>query len=152
MNFIIYNSTGTILRTGSCPNSMLSIQAQNGETVIEGQANQNAQYISDGVVTNYTEAELVSKQNIPYGYKWDIATMSAVKTLTDEEINTYLGDRIRAKRDQLLKDAVDRLNPIWWNSMTPEKQTEWAVYRQDLLDITSQSGFPQNVVWPTKPS
>jgi len=78
--------------------------------------------------------------------------MSAVKTLTDEEINTYLGDRIRAKRDQLLKDTVDRLNPIWWNSMTPEKQTEWAVYRQDLLDITSQSGFPQNVVWPTKPS
>lgn len=27
----------------------------------------------------------------------------------------------------------------------------WLDYRQALRDITSQSGFPSNVVWPTKP-
>lgn len=27
----------------------------------------------------------------------------------------------------------------------------WAAYRQELRDITAQSGFPHSVVWPTKP-
>jgi len=27
----------------------------------------------------------------------------------------------------------------------------WAAYRQELRDITAQSGFPHSVTWPTKP-
>ena len=148
MNFIIYDATGTILRTGSCPDSMLSIQAQNGETVIEGQANQNAQYISDGVVTNYTEAELVSKQNIPYGYKWDIATMSAIQVATDPEITAYLATQARAKRDRLLNESI-----IWSDtSYTGNVLASWLTYREALKNITSQAGFPGSIVWPTKPA
>ena len=148
MNFIIYDATGTILRTGSCPDSMLSIQAQNGETVIEGQANQNAQYISDGVVTNYTEAELVSKQNIPYGYKWDIATMSAIQVATDPEITAYLATQARAKRDRLLNESI-----IWSDtSYTGDVLASWLAYREVLKNITSQAGFPGSIVWPTKPA
>ena len=37
-NYIVYNSNGDILRTGSCPESMMEIQAQEDEFVIEGQA------------------------------------------------------------------------------------------------------------------
>ena len=148
MNFIIYDATGTILRTGSCPDSMLSIQAQNGETVIEGQANQNAQYISDGVVTNYTEAELVSKQNIPYGYKWDIATMSAIQVATDPEITAYLATQARAKRDRLLNESI-----IWSDtSYTGNVLASWLAYREVLKNIPSQAGFPGSIVWPTKPA
>ena len=29
--------------------------------------------------------------------------------------------------------------------------TPWATYRQALRDITTQEGFPWNVVWPNKP-
>lgn len=29
--------------------------------------------------------------------------------------------------------------------------TEWISYRQALRDITQQSGFPWNIVWPSKP-
>ena len=29
---------------------------------------------------------------------------------------------------------------------------EQTAYRQALRDITSQSGFPTNITWPTKPS
>lgn len=29
---------------------------------------------------------------------------------------------------------------------------EWKAYRQALRDVTSQPGFPRNVVWPTKPT
>lgn len=33
----------------------------------------------------------------------------------------------------------------------PVNHAEWATYRQELRDITTQVGFPNNVVWPTKP-
>ena len=33
----------------------------------------------------------------------------------------------------------------------PVDQAAWAAYRQQLRDITKQSGFPNNVIWPTKP-
>ena len=29
--------------------------------------------------------------------------------------------------------------------------TEWATYRQALRDVTAQTGFPNEVTWPTKP-
>ena len=29
---------------------------------------------------------------------------------------------------------------------------EWLDYRQALRDITTQDGFPENVVWPTEPA
>lgn len=63
-----------------------------------------------------------------------------------------------------VKDAVDeRLTIIDkrnkllfasdWTQLSdaPVDQTAWAAYRQALRDITSQEGFPANVVWPTKP-
>lgn len=28
---------------------------------------------------------------------------------------------------------------------------EWASYRQSLRDVPSQSDFPKNITWPTKP-
>jgi hypothetical protein len=33
----------------------------------------------------------------------------------------------------------------------PVDSLGWAVYRQELRDITQQNGFPWNVVWPNKP-
>ena len=145
MNFIIYNSTGTILRTGSCPNSMLSIQAQNGETVIEGVANDQTQYIADGEVTDYTTEQLAAKSSVPYGYKWNPATMSAIQTATDSEITAYLATQARAKRDQLLT-ASD------WTQTADQSdaiKAKWQSYRQDLRDITEQAGFPNTITWPT---
>ena len=148
MNFIIYNSTGTILRTGSCPNSMLSIQAQNGETVIEGVANDQTQYIADGEVTDYTTEQLAAKSSVPYGYKWNPATMSAIQTATDPEITAYLATQARAKRDRLLNESI-----IWSDtSYTGNVLASWLAYREVLKNITSQAGFPGSIVWPTKPA
>jgi len=33
-----------------------------------------------------------------------------------------------------------------------ENHLEWMQYRQDLRDITLQSGYPYTIEWPTKPS
>jgi hypothetical protein len=35
---------------------------------------------------------------------------------------------------------------------SPEHLAAWDFYRQQLRDVTSQSGYPYEVVWPTKPT
>ena len=63
-----------------------------------------------------------------------------------EQAQARLPDEIRQQRNQLLT-ASD------WTQIpdcTVDKQA-WATYRQALRDITNQSGFPTDVVWPTKP-
>lgn len=68
------------------------------------------------------------------------------------EITTEkLANRARYKRNNLLKRTVDNINPLRWNSFTEEQKTDWAMYRQALLDVPEQEGFPDNIVWPTKP-
>jgi len=55
-------------------------------------------------------------------------------------------EQVRAERDALLA-ASD------WTQVAdaPVDQAAWAVYRQALRDVTAQAGFPDAVVWPTKP-
>ena len=42
-------------------------------------------------------------------------------------------------------------NSLRWADLTSEQQQDVSDYRQSLLDITEQGGFPHNVTWPTKP-
>jgi hypothetical protein len=55
-------------------------------------------------------------------------------------------EEIRTERDRLLK-ASD------WTQVAdaPVDQAAWVEYRQALRDVTEQEGFPENVVWPTRP-
>ena len=48
--YIVFDGVGEILRTGSCRDSDLSLQAKSGETVMAGLANDLTQYVSGGVV------------------------------------------------------------------------------------------------------
>ena len=86
------------------------------------------------------------------------------KTITDEIIKGTYGtiaeytlppvteEQARQKRNQLLTelDAIVS-NPLRWNSFTTEQQSEYASYRQALLDVPQQGGFPTVINWPTKP-
>ena len=57
----------------------------------------------------------------------------------------------RVTRNKLLSD-IDRINPIWFASFTTEQQSELIVYRQALLDVPQQPGFPAQLEWPAKPA
>jgi hypothetical protein len=59
----------------------------------------------------------------------------------------------RMERDRLLSE-VDLMvsNPLRWAALDAATQAEWSTYRQALLDVPQQSGFPHSVTWPTKPS
>jgi len=55
----------------------------------------------------------------------------------------------RAKRDRLLTES-DWVTIRATDTSTPAP-TEWQTYRQALRDITEQTGFPENIDWPSKP-
>ena len=51
-------------------------------------------------------------------------------------------------------DRNTRLAACDWTQLpdAPVDRDVWATYRQDLRDVSSQPGFPWNVVWPSEPS
>lgn len=55
---------------------------------------------------------------------------------------------VRRERSRLLAKNVDCVNPIRWESMNATEKQALRDYRQALLDIPEQSGFPFEVVWP----
>jgi hypothetical protein len=63
-----------------------------------------------------------------------------------------LKEAVRGLRDTLLQKNVDSFNPIRYAALTAEEQQELATYRQALLDVPAQAGYPATVVWPTPPS
>lgn len=87
----------------------------------------------------------------------EIPTVSEDQVLEWDQTNRVLKvkssatqESIRAKRNQRLLEC-DALPKLRFLSMTDVELTEWKKYRQDLLDVPQQSGFPFNVVWPNKP-
>jgi len=60
--------------------------------------------------------------------------------------------RVRGKRDFMF-GQVDPIvsNPLRWAAMTEERRAAWSAYRQALLDVPQQAGFPDNIDWPVAP-
>jgi len=68
---------------------------------------------------------------------------------SEEEI---LADQVREQRNTLLAqlDAIIS-NPLRWASFTDDQQAALATYRQALLDVPQQAGFPFDIDWPVMP-
>jgi hypothetical protein len=137
MNYILYKSdTGEITRNISCPENMIESQLNAGEGFIEGTASDETQYISQQSIVNKSEKP-------DWFYDYDYQTHSWVVN------ETKLILQIMQQRNSLLIGSDWTQIPN--GPLTIETQEQWAVYRQQLRDITSQSGYPFNVVWPTQP-
>lgn len=61
-------------------------------------------------------------------------------------------EKARWKRDELLYelDAI-ATNPLRWGALTETEQQALADYRQALLDVPQQPGFPDEIEWPVNP-
>lgn len=58
----------------------------------------------------------------------------------------------RSRREDLLQELdVQVSNPLRFSEYTDEQVQALKDYRQDLLDISNQEGFPYSVEFPTKP-
>lgn len=74
------------------------------------------------------------------------------KTQYDEEIQSEKASLIRGKRDLLLHSSIDTINAIRYSTMKEKDKKAWEEYRQALLDVPQQEGFPDNIIWPTPPT
>ena len=71
---------------------------------------------------------------------------------TQAELDAALASEVRAERDNRLTE-VDAIagNALRWAELDAAAQASWSAYRQALLDVPQQAGFPHDITWPTKP-
>ena len=135
MIYTIFNQlTGQILRLVTTTN----IDAQIGvnESYIDEFYDDSLYYIQNNQPTLFPEK--------PNGY----AVFDWVTHQWVENVNAQSSVVLNA-RNKLLYESDWTQIPN--NPLTVEQQQAWADYRQALRDVTSQSGYPFNVIWPTPP-
>jgi methionine-rich copper-binding protein CopC len=93
--------------------------------------------------TQKLESQLPSLKNGVWTIEWNVVSKSS------EEINAAT----QAKAVSVRADRNNRLTECDWTQLadSPENNSAWATYRQNLRDVPSQSGFPWDVTWPNKP-
>lgn len=105
-------------------------------------------------------------KNLPYGINLtseddspiskEIVEMYKAKKFTPSKYkqpvytNDDLTSMARFKRDNLL-EKTDIFVSVPDYPLTESQRDEIKIYRQQLRDITKQSGFPTNIVWPNIP-
>ena len=70
-----------------------------------------------------------------------------------DTLNEIKSCDVRQKRDSLLEEQVDTIagNVLRWNELTAVQQQELSEYRQSLLNVPQQAGFPETIEWPSVP-
>lgn len=138
MNYCIYKiSTGQILQSGDCPEEFLHLQIVNeGESLIKCDANWNTHYIENNI-----SIEIPQKPNNHSVFDYSIKQWIPNAAIAINEI-------INVRQQKLITSDWTQIPN---GPLTEQQKQAWAVYRQELRDITSQSGYPFNVIWPTPP-
>tara|TARA_B110000211_G_scaffold16406_2_gene17200 strand:- start:2021 stop:2410 length:390 start_codon:yes stop_codon:yes gene_type:complete len=71
---------------------------------------------------------------------------------TQEELDVALATSIRAERNRVLLEVDAYVsNPLRWSELDAPTQALWATYRQALLDVPQQEGFPHTPIFPEEP-
>lgn len=135
MIYTIYNNTtGEISRT--VQTNRIDLQLQRDESYVQGAIDSSIYYIENGVAVE------IPPKTSPY----------AVFDFTSKQwvlVETLAIADILPKRQRLLASSDWTQLPN--GPLTQEQQIAWATYRQQLRDITAQSGYPTNVIWPVAP-
>lgn len=121
----------------------------------------NATYLKDGRIR--CDVEHPTLGWIPYTASKDdteefgknvfsiVSKSSKVKkytpiTTSDEDLKKL----VRIERDARLKKLDEIVsNPLRWESLSKSKKEGYKKYRQDLLDVPQQPGFPKEIDWPS---
>ena len=95
------------------------------------------------VQTDIPDAELRSSRLVDGAIVTGLSEEVIDNSLTDEAVIILA----REQRDLLLQQSD-------WTQVpdAPVNAASWATYPQALRDVPSQSGFPDNITWPTKPT
>jgi hypothetical protein len=142
MNYTFYDPlTGEIQGTGG--GSGIDVLSYGNRSYVEGTYDSGKFYLDLDTLQPVAKPRDPSGPYTKYKFDWTAKTWTIDLDQTAELVRTF--------RTQLLS-AIDRVNAVWYAALTQEQQQELVTYRQELLDITQQSGFPSSVVWPSKPA
>lgn len=101
---------------------------------------------------DYATQECVRVNPTLHGDEW-VETWE-IKEITEEEKVKRTDERaaqVRANRTSLLLQNVDSIGHIRWSLLSDQEKETVLTYRQLLLDVTQQEGFPWEVTWPEPP-
>lgn len=72
---------------------------------------------------------------------------------TQADLDAAAAHAVRSTRNMKLVTEIDPIlmNPLRWGDLNPAEQAAIAAYRQELLDVPQQAGFPKTHTWPNKP-
>ena len=145
--YTAYNSeTGEIVSSFSGDETNAQANTPEGCILVDGQYSHMQGYFSNGVLVDYTPDQIAAKRERPsYPAIWDNAAMHWV----DKRPIIEVEKDVRTKRAALLSDSD-------WTALadvplSQQQRLDWAAYRQALRNVTNQSGFPIDIIWPVSP-
>jgi len=142
MKYTIYNPvTGKIVRQVVVADQDQLASSLGGNQYLEGHWPDDKYYVDQGQPVEKTANP--STQTLHYDWNPDTKAWAMNRLFSTVKSRQY--------RDTLLSQ-IDKINPIWYASLTAQQQQELATYRQALLDMPQQTGFPESVEWPAKPT
>jgi hypothetical protein len=142
MKYTIYNpTTGKILSNIDSTQPPEMSWMLKDMAWIDGEYDNDKYYIDAG---NPVEIPVnPSSPNIPCYFDYDTKTWKIDLPALDIKIREY--------RDVLFM-PLDRISPMRYETLSEEQRQELRDYRQALIDITKQNGYPLDVVYPVKPT
>jgi hypothetical protein len=105
-----------------------------------------------GTVYQYSQRDGVEQLDGRWYTKYILGPVFTGDTAAADEAE-YKALKDAEQAANVRKSRTEMLNDCDWTQIadsTADKAT-WATYRQALRDITSQTGFPWSINWPTQP-
>jgi hypothetical protein len=105
-----------------------------------------------GTVYQYSQRDGVEQLDGKWYTKYILGPVFTGDTAAADEAE-YKAQKDAEQAVNVRKQRNDKLSDCDWTQIadsTADKAT-WATYRQALRDITSQTGFPWSINWPTQP-
>lgn len=128
------------------PNVSFPVTGVTSEFLTENSAVEVISYIE----ADFSIFNLVDE--IPYLLDGKVYTVKLIPK-TEEELAAEIALKQQITANTIRTERNIKLQESDWTQVAdaPVDKTAWAAYRQSLRDITSQEGFPFNVIFPTPP-
>jgi hypothetical protein len=138
-NYIYYMPNGKIVKSSNQPPNEV-IQDSLMVIEVDGEPSISNMYVDNGVLK-----DLPSRPSFDYTFNYETFVWEDIRS-DDEKIFA-----IKILRLKLLEQSDWTDTTSAKNRLGDDVYLKWQQYRQALRDIPTQSGYPSNVVWPTKP-
>lgn len=141
MNYTIYDpTTGAISGHYSFTDTDLIDVNLQGKSYIQGKYSHTEYYIANNAPvlkpedpSNYPQVYSFNYESKSYQYNQE-ASQTAIRTLRNKLLHT-----------------VDNISPVRYSTLSDQQKSDVVAYRQALLDVPQQQGFPTGIMWPSKP-